>query len=139
MKKISLVLSVILLSLLICPIAAQARASENIGSYKIDMEEGDGRGEISIGFTVRATASFPKIGALKIAIYKANGEYYVKTIWGNTSNGLLSPNSGRYYSNTYIYKGTPGVSYYAEVTICAGTATNYDTRMVKTPVVCAPY
>lgn len=138
MKKISLVLSVILLCLLICPIAAQARASESILSYKIDVEEGDERGEISIGFTVRATASFPKIGALKIAIHKANGEY-VKTIWGNTSNGLLSPNSGRYYSNTYIYKGTPGVSYYAEVTICAGTATNYDTRMVKTPVVCAPY
>ena len=101
MKRISLILSMVLIGLLICPVAAQARASESIGSYKIDVEEGDGRGEISIGFTVRATASFPKLGALKIEIYKANGDY-VETIWGNTSKGLLSPNSGRYYSNTYI-------------------------------------
>ena len=100
MKKISLVLSVILLSLLICPIAAQARASESISDYKVYIEAGDGRGEVNIDFLVRATASFPKLGALKIEIYKANGDY-VKTIWGNTSNGLLSPRSGRYYSNTY--------------------------------------
>lgn len=138
MKRISLILSMVLIGLLICPVAAQARASESIGSYKIDVEEGDGRGEISIGFTVRATASFPKLGALKIEIYKANGDY-VKTIWGNTSNGLLSPRSGRYYSNTYTYEGTPGVSYYAIVTVCAGTATNYDTREATTPTVRAPY
>lgn len=106
MKKMSLLLSVVLLSLLICPIAAQARASESISDYKVDVGEGDKRGEISIGFMVRATASFSKLGALKIEIYKANGDY-VKTIWGNTSNGLLSPRSGRYYSNTYTYKGTP--------------------------------
>ncbi len=138
MKKISLVLSVILLSLLICPIAAQARASESISDYKVYIEAGDGRGEVNIDFLVRATASFPKLGALKIEIYKANGDY-VKTIWGNTSNGLLSPRSGRYYSNTYTYKGTPGVSYYAVVTICAGTATDYDTREITTSTVRAPY
>ena len=138
MKKISLVLSVILLSLLICPIAAQARASESISDYKVYIEAGDGRGEVNIDFLVRATASFPKLGALKIEIYKANGDY-VKTIWGNTSNGLLSPRSGRYYSNTYTYEGTPGVSYYAVVTICAGTATDYDTREITTSTVRAPY
>ena len=138
MKKISLVLSVVLLSLLICPVSAQARASETIVNYTVDAGQGDERGEVSIDFTVRATASFPKIGALKIEIYKANGDY-VKTIWGNTSNGLLSPRSGRYYSNTYTYEGTPGVSYYAVVTICAGTATDYDTREITTSTVRAPY
>ena len=138
MKKMSLLLSVVLFSLLICPIAAQARASESISDYKVDVGVGDKRGEISIGFMVRATASFSKLGALKIEIYKANGDY-VKTIWGNTSNGLLSPRSGRYYSNTYTYEGTPGVSYYAIVTVCAGTATNYDTREATTPTVRAPY
>ena len=138
MKKMSLLLSVVLLSLLICPIAAQARASESISDYKVDVGEGDKRGEISIGFMVRATASFSKLGALKIEIYKANGDY-VKTIWGNTSNGLLSPRSGRYYSNTYTYEGTPGVSYYAVVTICAGTATDYDTREITTSTERAPY
>lgn len=79
-----------------------------------------------------------KLGALKIEIYKTNEEY-VKTIWGNTSNGLLSPRSGRYYSNTYTYEGTPGVSYYAVVTICAGTVTDYDTREITTSTVRAPY
>lgn len=138
MKKISLILSMVLISLLICPIAAQARASENIANHEVNALQGDGRGEISIDFVVRATASLPKIGALKITIYKANGDY-VKTIWGNTSNGLLSPKSGRYYSNTYTYEGTPGVSYYAVVTVCAGTATDYDTREITTATVRAPY
>lgn len=138
MKKISLVLSVVLLGLLICPIAAQARASENIVDYDVDAVQGDERGEVSIDFSVRATATFPRLGVSKIKIYQANGDY-VKTIWGSTLNNLLSPQAGRYYSNTYIYEGTPGVSYYAVVTICAGMLTDYDTREVKTPVVTAPH
>ncbi len=138
MKKISLMLSVVLLSLLICPVAAQARASEYIVDYEVNAGQGDNEGEIGIDFMVHATAFFSKLGALKIEIYKANGAY-VKTIWGNTSNGLLSPRSGRYYSNTYTYEGTPGVSYYAVVTICAGTAADYDTREITTSPVRAPY
>lgn len=54
MKKISLVLSVVLLSLLICPVSAQARASETIVNYTVDAGQGDERGEVSIDFTVRA-------------------------------------------------------------------------------------
>lgn len=138
MKKMALILSMVLISLLICPIAAQARASENISNYGADAVQGDEPGEISIDFSIHATASFSKIGALKIEIYKANGAY-VETIWGNTTNGLLSPNSERFYGSMYTYKGTPGVSYYAVVTVCAGTVMSYDTRRITTPTVRAPY
>lgn len=137
-KRLCVLLAAVLICFTICPVFAQARASEYLNSYSVNAVEGDSRGQIDITFTVRATNTFSKLGALKIVIYKSNGDY-VTTIWGSTSNGLLSPSSGRYYGYSYPYKGTAGVSYYAVVTICAGTATNYDTREVTSPVVRAPY
>lgn len=138
MKKLSLLLAAVLISITVCSAVAQARASENISNYSANAVQGDSRGEIHIDFSVRAPQSFSKLGALKIVIYKANGDY-ITTIWGSTSNGLLSPQSGRVYACSYPYKGTPGTSYYAVVTICAGTAADYDIREIKTPVVRAPY
>ena len=141
MKKVSLslffvaVLSIIFL----CPVKAQAQtwASQSIISCEADILQGNDSGEVIINFTVRATNSLPKIGALKIDIYRTSGDR-AATIWGSTSNGLLSSKSTTRYSYRYSYKGIPTVSYYAVVTICAGTSTNYDTREVKTSVVQAP-
>ena len=137
-KKLHLLLAVILISLTLCPTFAQARASEYLSSYSANAVQGNTQGEIDFTFTVRATNTFSKIGALKIVIYEANGDY-VKTIWGSTSNGLLSPISGRHYGSYYPFRGNPGTSYYAIVTVCAGTATDYDSREVKTSVAQAPY
>lgn len=139
MKKTSFVLAAVLSILLVCPIGAQAqtRSSQYLGTYAASISQGDTSGEIVVNFSIFAEKSLPKIGALKIDIYRTSGDRAV-TIWGSTSNGLLSPKSSIRYSYSYTYKGIPTVSYYAVVTVCAGTSTSYDTRTVKTSVVQAP-
>lgn len=138
MKKISLLLAAVLISLTFCPVVAQARASEYFMSYSANALPGNERGEIKIDFSVHATGTFSKIGALKIEIYKANGEH-MTTVWGSPSNGLLSAQTNYVYGRTYTYDGVPGTSYYAKVTLCAGSLTYYETREMTTPMALAPY
>ena len=138
MKKISLILAAVLVSLSVCPLFAQARASEYICSYTVDATQGDNPGEVNFDFTVRATYTVSKIGALQIEIYKGNGQY-ITTVLGTPSNGLLSAQSSRIHARVYTYEGVPGTSYYAKITVCAGSLTYYDTREVTTDVVVAPY
>lgn len=138
--SLSFLLAVVLSIFLICPVVdaqTQTRASQYIVSYTANISQGNNSGEILVDFTIRATKPLPKIGALKIDIYRTSGDRAV-TIWGTTSNGLLSAKSATRYSHSYSYKGIPTVSYYAVVTVCAGTSTNYDTREVSTSVVQAP-
>lgn len=139
MKKISFILAMVLSILLFCPVDAhaQTRASQYIISGAANISQGNANGEIVVKFSILANTSVPKIGAIKIDIYRTSGDRAV-TIWGNASNGLLSSKSATRYSYSYTYKGIPTVSYYAVVTVCAGTSTNYDTRTVKTSVVQAP-
>ena len=139
MKKISLIMVMVVSLLLACSVSTQAqtRASEYLSGYRASIQCGANSGEILINFVVQAEKSVPKIGALKIDIYRTSGDR-AATIYGTTSNGLLSPKSGRLYAHSYTYKGIPSVSYYAVVTVCAGTSTNYDTREVRTSVVQAP-
>lgn len=139
MKKTSFILAAVLSILLLCPVDAQAqtRASQYIVSCTANISQGNNSGEILVDFTVRATNALPKIGALKIDIYRTSGDR-AATIWGSISNGLLSSKSTTRYSYSYTYDGIPTVSYYAVVTVCAGTSINYDTRAVKTSVVQAP-
>ena len=138
MKKISVILVAAIASLLLCPVLAQARYSVYINSYAAKASKGDIQGTVNFDFSVRATKNVSKIGALKIEIHQANGGY-ITTIWGNTANGLLSSKNCQVYGYNYLHKGTPGMSYYAVITLCAGPATNYDTREVTTETVRAPY
>lgn len=139
MKKISFILATVLSILLLCPVDAhaQTRASQYILSNTAIISQGDGSGEVVVNFTVQAIRSLPKIGAIKIDIYRTSGDRAV-TICGNASNGLLSSKSTSRYSYSYTYEGIPTVSYYAVVTVCAGTSTSYDTREITTSVVQAP-
>ena len=139
MKKLSFILATVLSILLLCPVGARAqtRSSQYIISGAANISQGNATGEIVVKFSVLANTSVPKIGAIQIDIYRTSGDR-AATIYGTTSNGLLSPKSGRLYAHSYTYKGIPSVSYYAVVTVCAGTSTNYDTREVRTSVVQAP-
>lgn len=116
---------------------AQTRSSNYIESYLVQAYQGDNRGEVYIDFYVKANSTTPKIGVLEIEIYQSNGNY-VTTIKGSTVNRLLSPKSTGFYSFSYHYIGLPGISYHAKVTLCAGTASDYDTRLVRTQTVKAP-
>lgn len=138
MKKLSLLLAAVLICASVCPAFAQARASDEISYSWVTIAEGEARGEIEVDFTVCAKDSYPMVGVWRIFLFQENGQY-VETVWGSADNGLLSPEATTYYSGTYTFHVTPGVSYYAAVTLCAGTQTDYDTRLVKTAVVTAPY
>lgn len=139
MKKTPLIMAIIVSLLLVCSVGAQAqtRSSEYLSGYRASIKCGTNSGELLINFVVQAEKSVPKIGALKIDIYRTSGDR-AATIWGNASNGLLSSQSRMLYTYSYSYKGIPTVSYYAVVTVCAGTSTNYDTREVTTSVIQAP-
>lgn len=113
---------------------AQARSSDYFNGYYVSAHQGDGWAEIDIEADITANWSVPKIGVLKIEIYRSNGSH-VTTIQGTTSNGLLSPKNNFCHGVIYTYRGVPGTSYYAIVTLCAGTNTDYDTRVVRTQTV----
>lgn len=137
MKKASFILAILLSLFLICPAFAQARASDYLAYTVVDIVPGNNQGELNLSFSVRSMSTVSKLGIQKIKIYRSDGSY-VTTITGSVSNGLLSPKNSAFYANNYSYKGTPGVFYYAVVTVCAGPSTNYDTKTVKTSVVQAP-
>lgn len=117
---------------------AQTRASNYVDSYVVLAHRGEDRGQVDIECNIVAKWPVAKIGVLKIEIYQSNGSH-VTTIQGTTSNGLLSSETSVVHGLTYTYNGVPGTTYYAKVTLCAGTASDYDVRHVQTQRVTAPY
>ncbi|OUP46033.1 hypothetical protein B5F22_01985 [Pseudoflavonifractor sp. An187] len=142
MRRCRLLLMLFVSAVLICSVGTQAhaqtRASDYVAWYSVSSYQGEKRGQIDIECNIRAKWAVPKIGVLKIEIYQANGDH-VTTIQGSTSNGLLSPKSSLAHIVTYTYNGVPGTTYYAKVTLCAGSNSDYDTRNVQTQKVTAPY
>ena len=142
MKKwrslLALCMSVVLICIASAQANAQTRASSYIAGYSVSVYQGEGRGQVDIDCNIRANWAVPKIGVLTIAIYKSDGSR-VATIQGTTSNGLLSSETSVVHGLTYTYKGVPGTTYYAKVTLCAGTNSDYDVRYVQTQKVTAPY
>lgn len=142
MKKWRSLLAFCMSVVLICVAGAQAyaqtRASSYVADYYVSMHQGEGRGQVDIDCNIRANWAVPKIGVLTIAIYKSDGSR-VTTIQGTTSNGLLSSKTSVVHGLTYTYNGVPGTTYYAKVTLCAGTNSDYDVRNVQTQKVTAPY
>lgn len=142
MKKWKLGLAFFVSVVLICIAGtrgyAQTMASNYIAGYTVSAQQGGSRGQVSIYSYIKANGVVPKIGVLKIEIYKSTGAL-VTTIQGTTSNGLLSPKSNVAHTVTYTYNGVPGTTYYAKVTLCAGTNSDYDVRYVQTQKVTAPY
>lgn len=117
---------------------AQTRSSDYFMRYSVSAHQGANRGEMDIECDIRAGGMVPKIGVSTIEIYKSDGSH-VTTIQGTTSNGLLSSKTSVVHGLTYTYKGVPGTTYYAKVTLCAGTNSDYDVRNVQTQKVTAPY
>ncbi len=116
-------------------VAAQPRASDILSSYQVAGAAGSGAGEFKVKFDVQADLP-GTVGVESIVIYKSNG-VYVTTIYGTTENDLMR--SGAYScSGTYIYEGSAGASYYAEVTISAKSGSIYDSRVVITNIVKTP-
>ncbi len=141
MKRWKLGLAFLVSVVLICITGTQAyaqtRASDYIKGYAVSAQQGDYRGQVYIQCDIRANWAVPRIGVKEIQIFRSDGSH-MTTIQGTISNGLIAPKSSIAHIVTYTYKGVPGVSYYAKVTLCAGTASDYDTRLVTTQTVQAP-
>lgn len=141
MKQRKLWLVLFVSVFLVCVIGTQAyaqtRASSYVEAYSVSAQRGTHRGEVDIVAMITSNCAVPKIGVLKIEIYQSNGKL-VTTIQGTTTNGLFSPKSSFTHGYTYTYQGVSGTSYYAKVTLCAGTTSDYDTRFVRTQTVQAP-
>lgn len=141
MKRWKLGLAFLVSVVLICITGTQAyaqtRASDYIKGYSVSAQQGDYRGQVYIQCDIRANWAVPRIGVKEIQIFQSDGSH-VTTIQGTMSNGLIAPKSSIAHIVTYTYKGTPGMSYYAKVTLCAGSASDYDTRLVRTQTVQAP-
>lgn len=141
MKRWKLGLAFLVSVVLICITGTQAyaqtRASDYIRGYSVYAHPGENRGQVDIECAIRGNSAVSKIGVLKIEIYQSDGTH-ITTIQGTTFNGLLASKSSFTHGLTYTYKGVPGMSYYAKVTLCAGSASNYDTRLVRTQTVKAP-
>lgn len=142
MRKWKLGLAFFTCILLICIVGtrgyAQTMASDYFAGYSVSAHQGGSRGQVDIDCNVKANGAVSKIGVLRIEIYRSNGSL-VTTIQGTTSNGLLAPKSSYAHVVTYTYNGVPGTTYYAKVTLCAGTNSDYDVRYVQTQKVTAPY
>lgn len=140
MRKRALSLGLVLTMLLtLCggmALAAEPRASLTLSYYPVIILAGDNEGEIKISYDVLASGKADEVGVASIKIYRSSGSY-VTTIIGTLENGLIRTNAGR-HSSTYIYEGTSGVTYYAEVTVFAKIGTDFDSRVVTTPTITAP-
>lgn len=106
------------------------RAANVLSTYNASASTGANSGEVKISFNASANQRATSIGASSIVIHKSDGSY-VTTIKGSTGNGLMALNASR-KSGSYTYKGTPGVSYYAVVTITASADGETDNKTVTT-------
>lgn len=140
MRKRTLSLGLVLTMMLtLCggmALAAETRASPTLTYYPVGVSEGENKGEIDISYDVMANQEADEVGIASIKIYRSSGSY-VTTITGTLENGLIRTHAGSHRS-TYTYKGTSGLTYYAEVTVFAKIGTDFDSRVVTTPTITAP-
>lgn len=116
--------------------AAEPRGSSTLFYYPVGVATGDNKGEIDICYDVQANTIADEVGISSIKIYRSSGSY-ITTITGTIENDLIRTGVARHMSS-YTYKGTSGVTYYAEVTVFAKIGTDFDSRVVTTPTITAP-
>lgn len=116
--------------------ASILRSSPTLSAYSAILTQGNKSGQIVITYDVAANSIADSLGISAMKIYKSNGSY-VTTIYSSALNGFTTTNDMRHRSS-YIYTGTSGTSYYAEVTVFATIDGVTDSRTVTTNTVKAP-
>ncbi len=116
------------------PFAPQA--SEYLSYYSASLEQGSGAGNINVVYMVfSGRTGLTQIGVSQIKIY-CNGTL-IKTIIGTVVNGLMVTNDNSHYG-TYVFRGEPGATYYAVVTVKAMDSAGSDNRSITTNTITAP-
>ncbi len=116
--------------------ASALRSSPTLSSYGVIITKGSSTGKIVITYDVLANSIADSVGVSSMKIYKSDGSY-VTTIRATSLNGFTASGVGS-HRNSYIYTGTSGTSYYAEVIVFATINGVTDSRTVKTNTVTAP-
>lgn len=106
--------------------AAEARSSEQIFSYSMNVTAG--KGTLDTYFTVTGKKTMDKIGCQSIYIYQKTGTSwtYVDCVLEN-SVGMSATNTHAHV-NTISVNSVPGVEYRVVVTIFAENSSGRDTR-----------
>lgn len=113
-------------------------ASPTIMGQSANMKAGSESGELRISYNINATNVADEVGVSTIELYKADGTY-VTTIYGSKANGLIRYDTVK-NMGTYSYKdATPGVNYYADVTLYATIGNVSDNEVITTATVRAPW
>ena len=131
MKRTISLIVIIALTFTLCCGIAEARASLYLSDYGVLLDTGSSSGELVITYSVDASKLVTSIGVSKIEIYNEN-DTKVRTITGSESNGLIRNETCMTHNGEYSVYCTPGVSYYAKVTVFAGNSTGSDSRTVTT-------
>lgn len=113
------------------------RASDYLNYYSVYVLARSG-GKIIIECEVDGVGKMDSIGISRLVIQeKVDGKWTsLPTIWGSTSNGLVSENSIAYIDN-YTHEGTTGVEYRAIATVFAEKDGGSDSRTITTNSVTA--
>lgn len=121
MKKCRICAAIFALALLfsITATAVAPRASNQIGSYDIIVTP-QGRGKISIDFSVDGVGSMRNIGASKIVVYQSQGSSTWRTVkvFDKFDSGMTKSDINKYGSTVY-FSGVSGEDYRVTVTIFA--------------------
>lgn len=138
MKRI--LASILLITMVLSyPIVATAteiqplRESPTLSSYAVWLFSGNGKGEVTVSYDVRASRWGDSIGVECIRFYTEDGDL-VAYVTGTTSNGLVCEDTSL-HAGDFDYTLPSGEYYYAEVTIFAEYKGVYDSRTRTTNTV----
>ena len=135
MKRLFTVLLICAMSMSCCAGAFagsedEARIINILKGYSAGMTTVINSGEIKIQYGASTYETASVIGVSSIEIHKSDGSY-VTTIYGNPNNSLMARNT-KSKGGTYTYRGTSGVSYYADVRISATVNGQTEVKLVTT-------
>lgn len=113
--------------------AVESRASDYIRSTEPEISASNGK--VTVDFSIYATGVMSSVGAKKIVIYTSTGTPVKTYSYTNTNYSYLMASNKLSHSASVTYDGTPGTSYYAEITFYAGNSSGSDSITESTSVV----
>lgn len=123
----TLILAVISVCLLTVPaFAAEARASEQIRSYSIDVATTVG--SINTKFSVTGNGIMDKVGCESIKVYEKSGSSWILTESLDEDDAGMSRSNYQAHINTIYCDGESSVDYKVVVTVFAENSAGRDTR-----------
>lgn len=117
---------VCVMSMAIPAFAMEARASQQIKTYDIDVSAQSN--SIDAYFLVNGTGPMNKLGCERIDIYTKSGSSWIWSTGKSENDTGMSKTGGQLYANTISFSKSAGTRYRVAVTIFAEDNNGRDTR-----------